>query len=111
MHIVYILNILTSILLNCFNFPFLITIGHRLSNSLIYEKEVHSAMDCAHLCLSAEHPPCKSINYEKQEKLHGGRRSKCQLNNKTKAMEPNELVLDFAFNYFEPFKVSLDILL
>ena len=100
MHIVYILNILTSILLNCFNFPFLITIGHRLSNSLIYEKEVHSAMDCAHLCLSAEHPPCKSINYEKQE-----------LNNKTKAMEPNELVLDFAFNYFEPFKVSLDILL
>ena len=84
----------------------MIKTGHRLSNSLIYEKEVYSGMDCAHLCLS-EHPQCKSINYEKQKKLqHGGRRFKCQLNNKTKTMEPKELVPDSSFNYFEPMKVS-----
>ena len=71
---------------------------------------MHSVMDCAHLCLS-EHPQCKSINYEKEKEQHGGRRFKCQLNNKTKAMEPKELVPDFAFNYFEPFKVSLETLL
>ena len=63
-------------------------------------------MDCAQLCLS-ERPLCKSMNYEKQEKLHGGRRFKCQLNNKTKAMDLKDLVPDFAFNYFEPVKVSL----
>ena len=62
-------------------------------------------MDCGHLCLS-EHPQCKSLNYEKQKKLeHGGRRYKCQLNNKTKAMEPKDLVPDSSFSYFEPFKV------
>ena len=68
---------------------------------------MHSVMDCAHLCLS-EHPQCKPINYEKEKKQHGGRRFKCQLNNKTKAMEPKTLVPDFAFNYFEPFNVSLE---
>ena len=62
-------------------------------------------MDCGHLCLF-EHPQCKSLNYEKQKKLeHGGRRYKCQLNNKTKAMEPKDLVPDSSFSYFEPFKV------
>ena len=80
-------------------------LGHRLSNSLIYEKEVHSAMDCAHLCLS-EHPQCKSINFETQKKQYGGRRFKCQLNDKTKGIEPKELVPDSAFNYFELIKVS-----
>ena len=67
-------------------------------------------MDCAHLCLS-EHPQCKSINFEKQRKQHGGRRYKCQLNNKTKAMEPKKLVPDSASNYFETVKVSLEKLL
>ena len=61
-------------------------------------------MDCAHLCLS-EQPQCKSINYESKKKQHGGRRFRCQLNNKTKAMEPKDLVPDSAFSYFEPFKV------
>ena len=67
-------------------------------------------MDCAHLCLY-EHPQCKSINYEKQRNQHVGRRFKCQLNNKTKAMELKELVPDFAFNYFEPVIVSFEKLL
>ena len=67
-------------------------------------------MDCAHLCLS-EHPQCKSINYEEEKKQHGGRRFKCQLNNKTKVMEPKDLVPNSTFNYFEPFTVSLARLL
>ena len=79
-------------------------IGHRLSNSLTYEKVVLSVMDCAHLCLS-EQPQCKSINYESKKKQYDGRRYKCQLNNKTKTMEPKDLVPDSAFSYFEPFKV------
>ena len=63
-------------------------------------------MECGHLCLS-EYPRCKSINYEKEEKQQGlGFGSKCQLNNKTKATKPEELVPDFAFNYFQPFKVG-----
>ena len=65
-----------------------------------------SVLECAHLCLF-EHPRCKSINYEKEKKQQGLEiGSKCQLNNKTKATKPEELVPDFAFNYFQPFKVG-----
>ena len=89
--------------------------GHRLSNWLIYEKEVHSVMVCGHLCLF-EHPRCKSMNYEKGKKQQGLRRSECQLNNDTRATRSKEFVPDFAFNFafdfwqitFELFTVSQD---
>ena len=70
-----------------------------------------SALECGHLCLS-EHPRCKSMNYEKGEKPQTMGRSKCQLNNDTRATKlPKELVPDFAFNYFEPFKVSYGLVI
>ena len=79
----------------------------RLDNSLIYEQEVDSIMDCAHLCLS-QYPQCRSINYEKAAKKEDHKRRKCQLNNETRTTKPEEMVPDIAFNYFEPIMVILN---
>ena len=77
----------------------LLNSDHRLKNCVIYEDEVNSWLDCAHLCLS-QWPKCRSINLKKKKTYFV-----CQLNNQTRRTKPDELVPNPDFNYFEKLQV------
>ena len=82
-----------------FSIHYFLHLDYRLKNCVIYEDEVSSLLDCAHLCLS-QWPKCRSINLKKK-KTH----FVCQLNNHTRKTKPDELVPNPDFNYFEKLRV------
>jgi hypothetical protein len=65
----------------------------------MYETQVSSLLQCSQMCLNQQ-PQCRSINFEKKNT-----RSRCQMNNQTRATKADELVLDTVFNYYEPIPV------
>ena len=79
-------------------------LGAQLDNNVMKESETYSVIECAHLCLS-DYPLCKSINYETNNEICPSSRHKCQLNNATKSLQPENLVKDEGFNYFEMIQV------
>lgn len=86
MFLTFLYNILLS------SFP-----GSGLVGHVIRRCDALGALDCAQNCL-AEHPVCKSVNFNKKESGVG---KNCELNSATKSEHPQKLQPMKNVNYYE----------
>ena len=78
----------------------LLFLGHHLTEHVFTQYKTASITECAQYCVR-EISTCKSINY-KSRHMNQDSSKNCQLNNVTKLTQPQNLVVNIDYNYYEP---------
>ena len=73
-------------------------LGHHLTKHVISEHKASSVTECAQYCLRKS-SSCKSINYKSRQNQDSSKN--CQLNNATKSDQPQNLMVNDGYNYYE----------
>ncbi|XP_028411447.1 noelin-like [Dendronephthya gigantea] len=74
------------------------TSGHRLTNHVVSERETSNVLECSLYCLRKP-SVCKSFNYKARKREQNLK--VCQLNNATKSMNPQNILPDNKYDYYE----------
>ncbi|XP_028411402.1 noelin-like [Dendronephthya gigantea] len=74
------------------------TSGHRLTNHVVSERETSNVLECSLYCLRKS-SVCKSFNYKARKREQNFKN--CQLNNATKSMNPQNILQDNKYDYYE----------
>ena len=78
---------------------FLPFLGHHLTNRVFSQHKTASVTECAQYCVR-ESSVCKSINYKSRHNQDSSKN--CQLNNATKLIQPQNLMVNIDYDYYEP---------
>ena len=78
---------------------FIFILGHQLTKHAISEHKASSVTECVQYCLRKS-SSCKSVNYKSRQNQDSSKN--CQLNNATKSIQPQNLMVNDGYNYYEP---------